>query len=76
MFGQALSRHLEANTMTAVAHDHSAKPETWRPTEAEWDAFVKRELDKLGITLEDLRRQARERDFQSADALSLWMMIG
>lgn len=66
----------KASRMTAVAHDHSTKPETWRPTKQEWDAFVQRSLDELGITYDDLARQARERDFQSADALALWMTIG
>ncbi|MEH1129591.1 hypothetical protein [Micromonospora sp. CPCC 206061] len=62
--------------MTAVAHDHNIKPETWRPTKQEWDQFVQRSLDELGITYDELARQARERDFQSADALALWMTIG
>lgn len=62
--------------MTAVARNDNAKPEAWRPTQEEWDAFVQRSLDQLGITYEELARQARDRDFQSADALALWMTIG
>jgi hypothetical protein len=48
----------------------------WKPTRAEWDSFIAAELTKLGISREELERQARERDFQSTEALSLWMMIG
>lgn len=61
---------------TTAAATPDDEVQVWRPTRPEWDTFVQRELDKLGISREELERQARERDFQSADALSLWMMIG
>lgn len=64
---------MSPTTAAAAAKD---EVRAWRPSRSEWDAFVQRELDKLGITREELERQARERDFQSTDALSLWMMIG
>jgi hypothetical protein len=60
---------------TTAESGHDDVP-TWKPSRSEWDAFVDSELEKLGITREELERQARERDFQSPDALSLWMMIG
>jgi hypothetical protein len=47
-----------------------------KPTPAEWDAFVRQQLDRLGISLDELRRQAQERDFQSTDARNVWVMIG
>lgn len=62
--------------MPAVAASSHDDVQTWTPTQSEWNDFVQRELEKLGISREELERQARERDFQSADALSLWMMIG
>lgn len=64
---------MSPTTAAAAAKD---EVQAWRPSRSEWDTFVQRELDKLGITREELERQARERDFQSTDALSLWMMIG
>jgi len=47
-----------------------------QPTPADWTDFVQHELDELGIDLAELRRQARERDFQSTAARELWVMVG
>jgi len=47
-----------------------------KPSAADWNDFVQRELDELGIDLPELRRQAAERDFQSTSARELWVMIG
>ena len=47
-----------------------------RPTQAEWDAGVDHALAQLGISYEELARQSHDRDFQSAEALSLWVVIG
>ncbi|GAA3759905.1 hypothetical protein GCM10022225_51750 [Plantactinospora mayteni] len=49
---------------------------TWQPSRQEWDAFVQRQLDELGLTYEELAGQAARRDFRSPEALVLWTMIG
>ncbi|WP_203869284.1 hypothetical protein [Plantactinospora endophytica] len=49
---------------------------TWKPSRQEWDAFVQRQLDELGLTYEALADQAARRDFRSPEALVLWTMIG
>lgn len=63
-------------TLPTAAAPSGDEIHTWKPSRAEWADFVQTELDKLGINRAELERQARDRDFQSADALSLWMMIG
>ncbi len=50
--------------------------EVWSPTPEEWDAYVKAGLDHLGITYEELARQARESDFQSSEARHFWVVVG
>lgn len=61
--------------MPAVAHDTDTQPETWQPTQREWDAFVRRSLDELGLTYDELARQAETGDFTSAEAMALWTTI-
>jgi hypothetical protein len=58
---------------------HADRPElepVHRPTAAEWQAATQRALDEVGITYEELERQAEDRNFQSAEALNLWVIIG
>ncbi len=45
-------------------------------TPEEYDRAVQHALDELGITYEELERQARNRDFQSHQAQLLWVAIG
>ncbi|MFH9010090.1 hypothetical protein ACH4C6_01840 [Streptomyces sp. NPDC017943] len=45
-------------------------------TAEEIQAVVRHELKELGLTYEELRDQARRRDFSSAQANSLWALIG
>jgi hypothetical protein len=47
-----------------------------KPSPADWTDFVQRELGELGIDMAELRRQARERDFQSTAARELWVVVG
>jgi hypothetical protein len=47
-----------------------------QPSQADWTDFVQHELEELGIDMAELRRQARERDFQSTAARELWVMVG
>lgn len=49
--------------------------EVIKMTQAEWDAFVQAGLDRLGITWEELERQAREWDYQSFSARSFWLIV-
>jgi hypothetical protein len=62
-------------TPQAVAHAHD-DVQVLKPSQADWTDFVQRELDELGIDLPELRRQAKERDFQSTAARELWVMVG
>jgi hypothetical protein len=61
------------HVIAAQAHD---EVQVLKPSPADWTDFVQRELDELGIDLSELRRQARERDFQSTAARELWVMVG
>ena len=45
-------------------------------TEAEWHAAASKALARLGLTYTELEDQARRRDFTSAQANSLWTLIG
>jgi hypothetical protein len=47
-----------------------------RPSGREWRDGVERELKALGLTYAELAEQARKRDFQSAEAMNLWVIIG
>ena len=61
------------HALAAKTHDDV---QVLKPSPADWTEFVQRELDELGITMAELRRQARERDFQSTAARELWVMVG
>lgn len=56
----------------------SDQPEidTWLPTPAEWQHYVESGLQELGVTYEELAQQARDRNFQSAEAMHFWVIIG
>ncbi|WP_432828970.1 hypothetical protein [Dactylosporangium sp. CA-092794] len=49
--------------------------EMWRPTREELAAAVQADLDELGLTREELARQAAEDDFQNWRARKLWTII-
>jgi hypothetical protein len=42
----------------------------------EWRAAAKRGLQRLGLTFDDLAKQAASRRFKSTEALKLWQVIG
>jgi hypothetical protein len=58
------------------ALDQREAIEVWRPTPVEWADYVAFGLEQLGITHEELTRQARARDFQSLEARYFWLVIG
>ncbi|WP_405558952.1 hypothetical protein OHV08_33945 [Streptomyces canus] len=45
-------------------------------TAEEFRAAAQQALDELGLTYAELEEQARQRDFTSAQAHSLWVSIG
>ncbi|NMO57490.1 hypothetical protein HH310_40765 [Actinoplanes sp. TBRC 11911] len=63
-------------TPPATASQADDEVQVFKPSKDDWADFVQQELAALGITLAELRRQARERDFQSTAARELWVMIG
>ena len=63
-------------TPHAVASQTHDDVQVLKPSPADWTDFVQRELDELGIDMSELRRQARDRDFQSTAARELWVMVG
>jgi hypothetical protein len=46
------------------------------PNHQEWQLGVERELAALGLTYAELTEQANARNFQSAEAMNLWVIIG
>lgn len=63
-------------TPPAVAAAMHDDVHVWKPTKQEWDRFVQKQLDELGLTYKQLADQAARREFESPEALTLWMMIG
>ena len=47
-----------------------------RYTAAQWEAEIQETLDRLGLTREELAKQAEDDEFQSYEARSLWFDIG
>ncbi|MFG2042416.1 hypothetical protein [Dactylosporangium sp. NPDC048998] len=47
----------------------------WRPTKEELTASIQRALDEIGITREELTRQAETGEFQCWWARALWDLI-
>jgi hypothetical protein len=47
-----------------------------RPTAQEWREARDKALAEAGLTYAELAKQARTRNFQSAQALSLWVTFG
>lgn len=45
-------------------------------TQAEWDAAVRRALDRLRLTYDQLADMAIRRNFNSLEAKKLWLAIG
>ncbi len=62
--------------MSHALNVDSPEVEVWQPSEAEWLEYVRKSLDELGLTYEELAQQARERNFVSADAMNFWIIIG
>lgn len=61
----------------AMAYEEGADDiEVWRPTREEWGAYVRDGLDRLGLTYDELAKQARRRDFRSPEARDFWVVIG
>lgn len=50
--------------------------EPTRMSPDEWSQAVQRALSELGMTYEQLAEEARQRDFRSARARRLWVIIG
>jgi hypothetical protein len=48
----------------------------YRPTWEQWDAYIQRWLDELGLTREQLAQQAETGEFQNLSAHMLWFEIG
>jgi hypothetical protein len=48
----------------------------YHPTPEQWDAFIQRWLDELGLTREQLAQQAETNDFQNLSARMLWFHVG
>jgi hypothetical protein len=62
--------------MSHALRSDAPSVEVWQPTRDEWNAYIEAGLSRLGVTYEELARQARERNFQSAEAMSFWVVIG
>ena len=45
-------------------------------TEEEWRAAANRSLQNLGLTFDELARQAKDDEFESIDAMKLWWVLG
>jgi hypothetical protein len=61
--------------MTQIAHNQ--QPDiVLTPSRKEWRKGIDRELAALGVTYDELAAQARARDFQSPEAMNLWVIIG
>lgn len=45
-------------------------------TEEEWCAAANRSLQNLGLTFDELARQAKDDNFESIDAMKLWRVLG
>lgn len=58
------------------AAQHPRRDVVHRPTPQEWRDGVERELKALGLSYAELAEQARNRDFQSPEAMNLWVIIG
>jgi hypothetical protein len=53
-----------------------ADVEVIKLSRAEYKRTVKAELQRLGVTYDQLAEQARTRQFMSEDARRLWLAIG
>jgi len=66
----------EAAMTAAPARESTSSVELTEMSAAEWKAAVKRGLDRIGLTYDELADQAKTRDFSSVEALKLWVAIG
>ena len=49
--------------------------EFWEITEAEWREAANRSLRRIGLTYDELARQAKDDRFDSVDAMLVWRMV-
>jgi hypothetical protein len=63
----------EASMSTSA---HMQRPIVTEMSQTEWNAAVKRTLDRLHLTYDQLKEMAARRDFPSLDAKKLWLAIG
>lgn len=61
--------------MAQIAHNQQ-RDVVLTPSRDEWQKGIDRELATLGLTYDELAAQARARDFQSPEAMNLWVIIG
>ncbi|WP_305784852.1 hypothetical protein [Symbioplanes lichenis] len=59
--------------MTLTPSQRTEEAEVVRLTREEWQADIDAHLARLGLTLEELKEQAREDVFDSHDAKIVWM---
>lgn len=52
------------------------EPTVWTPTPEQWEAYKNRCLSALGLTYDELRRQAATGRYSSIEARHLWVVIG
>ncbi len=62
--------------MASLARVESPSVGVVEMSQEEWQAAVKSALERLGLTYEELSRQASSRNFSSLDAQKLWVIIG
>ncbi len=66
----------KAPLMLPAIQSDTPDVDTWIPTPEEWRAYVAEGLAHLGLTYDELAQQARDRNFQSTEALNFWVIIG
>lgn len=52
------------------------KVEVTELSDAEWRAAAKTGLRRLGLTFDELAKQAARRQFANTDALKMWRVLG
>jgi hypothetical protein len=65
----------EVTGQTGLEEAEPGDPEVIEWSPEEWDEAVRAALDKLGLTLDQLRDQATNGSFSSVEARKLWLMI-
>jgi hypothetical protein len=60
--------------MTTSTHVH--RPIVAEMSQDEWNTAVRRALERLHLTYDQLKEMAARRDFVSLEAMKLWLAIG